>query len=124
MSERDALSLGAERQIGRLMIVITYVSVALLTLGVGLLLGMGISPLAGGPGLDLARLGSQVVGLDPAGFLWLGLIAVIAAPISRVALAAFAYSRRGDRLMVGIAGAILAIIVIGIATAGAGSGTG
>ena len=118
---RDARRLGAERLIGRLLIALTYLSVALLVAGVGLMLGAGISPVAGGPGLDVATLGSQVAALAPAGLLWLGLLAVIAAPISRVMVAAVAYAREGDWPMVGIAVAILAIIAIGVATASATS---
>ena len=119
IDQRAVRRLGAERLIGRLLIAFTYLAVALLVVGVGLMLGAGISPVAGGPGLDLATLGSQVMAFDPAGFLWLGLLAVIAAPISRVLLAAVAYGREGDWPMVGIAVAILSIIVIGVATAGA-----
>jgi uncharacterized membrane protein len=111
----------AERQIGRLLIAITYLAVALLVVGVGLLLTAGISPLDGGPGLDLATLGRQLTTFDAAGFLWLGLLAVIATPISRVTLAAVAYGRSRDWSMVGIALAILAVIAIGVVTAGTGT---
>jgi uncharacterized membrane protein len=114
-----ARPLAAERLIGRLLIAITYLSVVLLVVGVALMLAAGISPVAGGPGLDLTTLGAEVVALGPAGFLWLGLLAVIAAPISRVAFAAVAYARTGDWQMVGIAVGILVIIAAGIATAGA-----
>jgi uncharacterized membrane protein len=119
MRERGSLGAGAERRIGQLLIAVTYLSVALLIVGVGLMLAAGIAPTSGGPGLDLATIGSQVVALGPAGFLWLGLLAVIAAPISRVVLAAVAYARSGDWQMVAISAAILAVIGIGIATAGA-----
>lgn len=118
-NEREARRLGSERLIGRMLIALTYLSVGLLVVGVALLLGAGISPVAGGPGLDVATLGSQVASLDPAGFLWLGLLAVIGAPIGRVMLAAVAYARAGDWGMVGVAIAILSIIVVGVATAGA-----
>lgn len=112
-------TVGAERLIGRLLIMMTSVSVALLVVGVGLMLGTGISPLAGGPGLDLASLGSDILTLDAAGFVWLGLLVVIAAPIGRVVLAAVAYGRNRDWLMVAIAAGILSIVVIGVAIAGA-----
>jgi uncharacterized membrane protein len=69
----------------------------------------------------LGALGAQLTRLDPAGFLWLGLLAVIATPVSRVLLAGFAYLRDGDWSMVGIALAILAIIAVGVATAGFGT---
>jgi uncharacterized membrane protein len=119
MRDAEATRLGAERRIGQLLIAVTYVSVGLLTIGVALLLAAGISPVAGGPALDLTTLASQLAGLDAAGFLWLGLLAVIAAPISRVVLAAVSYARTDDWQMVAIAVAILAIIAIGVATAGA-----
>jgi uncharacterized membrane protein len=118
MRAHDIVGAQTERRIGRLLIVGTYLSVGLLAVGVGLLLGAGVSPLAGGPSLDLATLGSDLLALDPAGFLWLGLLAVIAAPISRVAAAAVAYARTGDRQMVAVAIGVLAIIVVGIVTAG------
>ena len=119
MDAPDVRHGAAERRIGRLLIAITYVSVGLLTIGVGLLLGAGTSPVAGGPGLNLGAIGSQLVTLDPAGFLWLGLLAVISAPISRVVLAAVVYLRADDWQMVAVAIGILAIIAVGIATAGA-----
>jgi uncharacterized membrane protein len=119
IDERQARRLRAEWLIGRMLIALTYLSVALLVVGVGLMLGAGISPVAGGPGLDVGTLGSEIVAVGPAGFLWLGLLAVIAAPIGRVILAALAYARDGDWAMVGVALAILSIIVIGVATAGA-----
>jgi hypothetical protein len=120
-NDREATRLEAERRIGRLLVALTYVSVALLLVGVGLMLGAGISPMAGGPDLDLATLGSQLIALGPDGFLWLGLLAVISAPISRVVLAGYAYGRAGDWPMVAIAAAILAVIVVGVVTARAGS---
>ncbi len=107
----------AERLIGRLLITLTYVAVALLLVGVVLMLGAGISPLAGGPGLDLGSLGAEILALDPTGFLWLGLLAVIIAPIGRVVVAGVAYGRNGDRLMVGVAAGIVSIVGIGIVIA-------
>ena len=110
-------ALQAERLIGKLLITVTYFSVVLLLVGVGLLIAAGISPLSGGPGLDLGLLPADLVGLDPSGFLWLGLLAVIAAPVARVAIALVAYARDGDRLMVGVSAGILLVIVIAIGSA-------
>lgn len=119
MAERETPALAAERLIGRVLIGMTYLSVALLVTGAALLLAAGISPTSGGPGLDLPSIGSALLSLDPAGFLWLGLLVVIATPISRVVLAAAGYARREDWPMVAIALGILAIIAIGLVTAGA-----
>jgi uncharacterized membrane protein len=112
-------SLAAERLIGRLLITVTYVAVGLLVIGVVLMAADGISPLSGGPSLDLDTLAAQLRALDPAGFLWLGLLAVIAAPIGRVIVAAVAYARDADWLMVGISIAILLVIAVGVASASA-----
>ncbi len=106
-----------DRFIGRLLILVTYVAVGLLSVGVGLLLVAGISPLAGGPPLDLGRLVGDVGALAPAGLLWLGILAVIATPLSRVIAAAIGFARLGDRWMVGIALGILAVVSIGIVSA-------
>ena len=106
-----------DRFIGRLLIAVTYLAVSLLAVGVVLLFVNGISPLAGGPPLDLANLAVQLVALAPAAFLWLGILAVIATPLSRVVAAAFGYARLGDRWMVGVSIGILVVIALGIATA-------
>jgi uncharacterized membrane protein len=106
-----------EGTIGRLLIALTYVAVILLAIGVGLLFVRGISPLSGGPLFDPRRLVRDVMALAPEGFLWLGLLAVIAAPVARVIAAAIGYARAGDRSMVLIALAILAVLAASVATA-------
>jgi uncharacterized membrane protein len=116
---RHTHSLAAERLIGRLLIAVTYIAVGLLVIGVALMVADGISPLSGGPSLDLDALGAELRALDPAGFLWLGLLVVIAAPIGRVIVAAVAYAREADWLMVGISIAILLVIAVGVASASA-----
>ena len=113
----SASALQAERLIGRLLTVVIYLAVALLLVGVVLLIGAGISPLSGGPGLDLGRLLPDLGALEPAGFLWLGLLAVIAAPLARVAVALVAYARDGDRLMVAVSITILLVVAIAIGSA-------
>lgn len=106
-----------ERRIGRLLIVVTYLAVGLLLAGVALMVVNGISPLDGGPALDLRTLPADLAALAPAGFLWLGLLAVIATPVSRVVAAAIGFGRAGDRMMVLVAVAILVVITIGIVAA-------
>jgi uncharacterized membrane protein len=113
----EGRSVAAERLIGRLLIAVTYVAVGLLSVGVVLMIADGISPLSGGPGLDFATLGAQLRALEPAAFLWLGLLAVVAAPIGRVIVAAVAFARQGDWLMVAISLGILAVIAVGVGSA-------
>lgn len=112
-----ARTVATERRIGRLLIAVTYLSVALLAIGLVLMIAGGIAPTSGGPPLDLGGLVRQIVALDPAGFLWLGLLAVIAAPIGRVVVAGVAYAGEADWLMVGVSVAILAVIAVGVASA-------
>jgi len=114
---RRSQQVSAERIAGRLLIVITYISVGLLVVGFALMLADGISPLDGGPPLDLATLGTQLRAFDPAAYLWVGLMAVIAAPIGRVIVSGVSYARADDRLMVAVSIGILAVIAVGVATA-------
>ncbi len=113
-SERRARE--AETAIGRMIIVITYVAVVLLLAGVVLMALAGISPLDGGPRLDLGAVVAGVGRLEPDGFLWLGLTAVIATPVARVIAAAVAAARLGDRGMLGLAIAILGVIGLAVVT--------
>jgi uncharacterized membrane protein len=112
-----ARTLTAERRIGRLLIAITVLSVVLLAIGLVLMIAHGVAPTSGGPPLDLGRVGGQLAAFDPAGFLWLGILAVIAAPIGRVIVAGIAYAGGADWLMVGVAVAILVVIAVGVASA-------
>jgi uncharacterized membrane protein len=106
-----------ERRLGRLLIAVTYVAVVLLTIGVIVMLLAGISPLAAGPPFDPSELIPDLRALDPAGFLWLGLLVVIATPLSRVVGAAIGFVRRGEALMAVISMAILGVIGISILAA-------
>ena len=111
---RTAGAAGLEGGIARLLQVGTYVAVALIALGVVLLLAHGLSPYDHPPGLDLFRLLGDLVGLRPEGFLWLGILVVMATPAARVALALIGYSRDGEREMMIVAVLILVVIATGI----------
>ena len=105
-----------ERQIGRLIVRITYLAVALLGVGVVSMVATGVSPLDAVPTLDAAGLIAAIGGLRPEGVIWLGLMAVIATPIIRVLAAALAYARGAEWRMVAISIAILAVIASGVVT--------
>ena len=63
-ANRKSSALAAEARIGRLLIAVTYVAVGLLAIGFFLMIAYGISPLSGGPPLDLETFGGQKVALD------------------------------------------------------------
>jgi len=110
-----------DRAIGRMLIGVTYAATVLLAVGVVLMLASGIAPSSGGPALDPGSIIDDVIALRPAGFLWVGLLLVIVTPVSRVVAAAVAFAIAGDRRMVGVAAAILAVIALSVVTAlGAG----
>lgn len=92
----------------------TYASMALVAVGSVLLVGSGVSPTAGGPPLSIETIVGDLLALRPAGFLWLGIVGVLATPGLRVVRAALGFSRRGERSMALVAVFVLAVIAIGV----------
>ena len=104
-------ALALDLTVARLLSTGTLASVTLLAIGVVLMAISGRSPLDSGfPMLDLTRLPADILALRPEGFLWLGLIAVILTPTSRVIASLVGFVRAADRQMVLISVAILAVI--------------
>jgi uncharacterized membrane protein len=103
-----------EGSIGRLLIRLTYLAVAFLVVGVGLMAASGIGPLDGGPSVDPGSLVTDLLALRPAAFLWLGLGIVLITPITRVTAAGIAYARQGQWTMVLVSCGILVVIAIGV----------
>ena len=106
-----------ERSIARLLAAATYGSVALLVVGTALMLASGVPMFGGGPRFDVRQVGDDLVHLRAAGFLWLGLVAVVATPAVRVAASLVGYLRRGERLMALVAVLILAVIALSVTLA-------
>ena len=93
----------------------TISAVAIMTVGVALMVVHGVSPTDKPfPEFDIGRIPSDIVALRPEGFLWLGLIAVMLTPISRVTASLVGYVRTNDRTMVLISIAILAVIAVSV----------
>lgn len=105
---------GLEASLAHVLQIGSYASIALVTAGVLLLAAGGVSPLDPGPALDLGRIPSDLLAGRPAGFLWLGIISVVATPGLRVALALVGFARRGERLMVLVAALILVVVAVGV----------
>jgi uncharacterized membrane protein len=105
---------GLEPALARVLQVGTYASVALIAVGVVLLLVAGISPLAGGPALAPDRIFPDIAAGRPAGFLWLGILGMIATPLLRVVGALLGFWRRGEQRMVVVALLVLAVVAVGV----------
>ena len=110
-----------EATIARLLSIGTYLSIGLIAIGVVLLLASGASPLDPPPVFDLARLPADLAALRPTGFLWLGIVGLLATPAARVAAAGVGYARSGERRMVLVALLILVVIAVGVAVGTAAS---
>ena len=117
VAERERADPRLERSIARLLTGGTYISIALLAIGFGLMLVNGISPLSPAPPFDAGQIPADILALRPTGFLWLGLIVVVATPASRVLAALIGYQRSGERRMAIVAAAILAVIAISVVIA-------
>jgi uncharacterized membrane protein len=104
-----------ETRIARILTVGTRFAVALLAIGSVLLVAGGTSPLAADwPPLDLASLPRDLAALQPAAFLWLGLIATIATPLVRVAASTWSFARAGEPRLAGLGVAVLVVIALAI----------
>jgi uncharacterized membrane protein len=114
MLPRSAPPASLEVALAHVLQVGTYVSVGLIGIGSLLLLGSGGSPTQGGPPLDLATVIADVLALRPGGFLWLGILGVLATPALRVARALLGFARRGEQRMVGVSVLVLAVIAVGV----------
>jgi uncharacterized membrane protein len=117
MAGPDRAETALEPSIARLLTLGTYVAITLLAIGVVLLLASGLGPRSEDGGLDVTRIPADLLALHPAGFIWLGLIAVVATPSARVATALVGYLRRGERDMVVVSLLILVVIAASVAIA-------
>ncbi len=104
-----------EARVGRVLEALTLAAVSLVAAGSLVLLATGRSPLSAAPPLDLARLPGDVASLQPAGFLWLGLLLVVATPAARVVAAVVGYLGAGERTMALVGVLILVVIGAGVA---------
>ncbi len=105
---------GLDLVVARILLYGTYVSVLLVAIGVVLMLAAGISPLDDAPPLDISAIPADIVALDPAGFLWLGLLAVIATPSARVIASLVGYAQGRDWQMVAVSVGILTVIATSV----------
>ena len=107
---------GMERPISRLLLAGTFIAIGIIAIGVVLMAVNGRSPLDAAPALDIGRLPADLARLQPAAFLWLGLLVMLATPSARVIASLIGYLRAGERGMALVAVAILTVIAIGVIT--------
>ena len=109
---------GVELAIARLLLAGTVLGMAFIAIGVVLMAVNDVSPIAETfPPFDAGRLAADLGALRPEGFLWAGLIVVIATPIARVGGELLAFALRGDTRMSLVALAILLVVGGSVAAA-------
>ena len=110
-----------EAAIGRLLVAGTWLAMGLIGIGVVLMLATGIDPLPvplrQPQPFDAASIPADILALRPAGFLWAGILLVIALPIGRVIVAGVGFVAARDWRLALISGLVLLVVVISIAAA-------
>jgi uncharacterized membrane protein len=108
-----------ESLIGRLMVVGIYLAMTLIVIGIVLAGLAGIDPLATGreAALDPVGIVTSMLALQPEGFLWAGIVLIIAIPIGRVMVAGAGFLATGERRFALISVLVLLVVLLSIATA-------
>ena len=107
-----------EERIARGLSIGAVVAVTLLVIGLVLMVATGVTPDAAAyPSFEPSRLIGDVLALRPEGFLWAGILVVIATPVLRVVAELIGFAARRDREMALTAAAILVVIAVSVLTA-------
>jgi uncharacterized membrane protein len=107
-----------EARISRLLVVGTYLAIGLVLLGVIGMLASGVDPLAlATPPFDLRQIPADIAAGRPEGFLWLGLVAVLALPLGRVVVAGVGFLAAGDTRLALVSLAVLLVVTGSIVAA-------
>ena len=105
---------GLESTLARVLQIGTYASITLVAVGVVLLVVNGGSPLDPGAPVVIARLVADIAAGRPEGFLWFGILGIVATPGLRVLGAFIGFARGGERLMAVVALLILVVVALGV----------
>ena len=108
-----------ESIIGRLLVIGTYLAMLFILLGVLGMLADSIDPMrhAAIAPFDLSAIPGDIVALRPEGFLWLGIVTVIALPMGRVVFAGVSLLAAGERRLALVSAGILLVIIVSIIAA-------
>lgn len=105
--------------IGRLMVWGVYIAMALILTGVVLAVLSGVDLLAYGlaQAPDPADLLHALLTLQPEGFLWAGIVMLIAIPIGRVVVSGVGFLATGERRFALISLLVLLVVLVSITAA-------
>jgi uncharacterized membrane protein len=118
IDEQRAASADVEQVIARLLLVGTVAGIAMLAIGVALMAVGGISPEVGTfPAFEPGTVVADLLALRPEGFLWAGIVILVATPIARVIGELVTYLVRGDRVLALVALGILGVVGLSVVAA-------
>jgi len=105
-----------EAAVARLLVVGTWLAMGLVLVGVVLMLAAGLDPLDHGavPPFRLAAIPGEILALDPAGFLWAGIVLIIALPIGRVVVSGLGFLAARDVRMAAISLGVLVVVLVSV----------
>ena len=108
-----------ESLVARILVVGTWVAVGLILIGVLGMIASGIDPMAHPPvpAFDLAAIPGDLVALRPAGFIWTGILVVMALPIGRVVVAGAGFFAAGERRLALISALVILVVGLSIVAA-------
>ncbi len=108
-----------EAVIGRLLVVGTWLAMALVLVGVLLMLASGVDPLSHGaiPPYRPADIPAELAALQPVGFLWAGITLIVLLPIGRVVVSGFGFLAARDLRMAGVSLAVFLVVAVSILSA-------
>jgi uncharacterized membrane protein len=108
-----------ESVIGRVLVVGTYVAMLFILIGVLGMLVDSINPMSHAilAPFDLAAIPGDILALRPVGFLWLGILTVIALPIGRVIFAGISLLAAGERRLALVSLGVLLVVITSIVAA-------
>jgi uncharacterized membrane protein len=114
-----AAATGIETLVARILVAGTYVAVGLILVGVLLMLASGIDPLTPGafPPFDLASIPSEIQAGNPTGFIWAGIVLVMALPIGRVVVSGAGFYAAGARRLALVSVLVVLVVTLSIIAA-------
>jgi uncharacterized membrane protein len=108
-----------ESVIGRALVIGTYVAMLFILVGVLGMLVDGINPMSHATPVpfDLSAIPGEILALEPVGFLWLGIVTVIALPVGRVVFAGISLLAAGERRLALVALGVLLVVITSVVAA-------
>jgi uncharacterized membrane protein len=107
-----------EARISRLLVAGTYLAIGLVLVGVVGMLASGVDPLTlATPSFSLAQIPADIAAGKPEGFLWLGLVCVLALPLGRVIVAGVGFLAARDTRLALVSLAVLLVVTVSILAA-------